>query len=341
MTQAMPDSATGNVSAGDESLAKAEHEPGRGRHADAPTDIPAKGLKDVVWRVASEVIEDRVTLIAAGVTYYLLLAAFPALGVLVTLYGFIADPVAIGVEIRFLANILPPGALDLVLAQLTMLTAQKTSTLSIAFVVSFAVALWSANSGVKALFDAMNIAYGETEKRSLVRLNLMSLGFTVGGLAVVAVLIFAVGIVPVVLAYVRLDSFVETLATWARWPLVLVFVGTGFVMIYRYGPSRENAKLRWISWGAALSTLLWMLASVLFSFYLSNFANYNATYGTLGAFIGTMVWLWISVIILIVGAELNAELEHQTIRDSTTGAPRPLGERGAAMADTIGRRAGD
>lgn len=325
----------------EESVDKAEHEAGHGRHAERPAQIPAKGLKDVFWRVVSEVSEDRVMLIAAGVTYYLLLAAFPALGVLVALYGFIADASTIGKQIGFLSSILPPGALDIVLKQLTTLTTQKTSTLSIAFAVSFLIALWSANGGVKAVFDAMNVAYGETEKRSIFKLNLMSLGFTLGALVVATVLIFAIGILPLVLSYLYLDSATELIAKWVRWPFMLVCVGVANVMVYRYGPSREKAKLRWISWGAIFSTLCWMLASIAFSYYLSNFADYNATYGTLGAVIGFMVWMWISVIILIVGAELNAELEHQTIEDSTTGAPEPLGERGAVMADTIGKSAGD
>jgi membrane protein len=318
---------------------QAERENGRGRHADAPSQIPPKGLKDVFWRLVSEVAEDRVMLIAAGVTYYLLLASFPALGVLVALYGFIADPTTLGTQIGFLASFLPPGALEIVLKQLTTLTAQKTSTLSIAFVVSFLVALWSANGGVKALFDAMNVAYGETEKRSIIRLNLMSLAFTLGALVVATVLIFAIGILPLIFAFFHLDSTVEIVATLVRWPFMLIVVGIASAMIYHYGPSREKAKLRWISWGAVFSSVCWMLASILFSYYLANFANYNATYGTLGAVIGFMVWIWISVIILIVGAELNAELEHQTIRDSTTGSPQPLGERGAVMADTIGRAA--
>jgi membrane protein len=321
----------------DESVDEAEREPGRGRHADAPTQIPPKGLKDVFWRLVSEIVADRVMLIAAGVTYYLLLASFPALGVLVSLYGFIADTTTLGAQIGFLSSVLPPGALDIVLSQLTTLTAQKTSTLSFAFVVSFLIALWSANGGVKALFDAMNVAYGETEKRSIVRLNLMSLAFTLGALAIATVLIFAIGVLPLALAFLHLDNSVELLAKWVRWPFLLVLVGIAIMMIYRYGPSREKAKLRWISWGAIFSTLCWMAASVLFSYYLSNFAHYNATYGTLGAVIGLMVWIWISVIIVIVGAELNAELEHQTISDTTTGAPKPLGERGAVMADTIGK----
>lgn len=320
-----------------EPVSDAEAERGRGRHASGPGQIPLPGWKDVLWRTASEVIEDRVTLIAAGVTYYLLLASFPALGVLVSLYGFVSDPADIGKQIGFLSMVLPPGALDLVLGQLSTLSAQKASTLSIAFVASFAIALWSANSGVKALFDAMNVAYGEEEKRSFVQLNLLSLGFTLATLLLAVVLIAAIGVVPAVLALFRLDSAAEMLAAAARWPLVLIMVWAATIVIYRYGPSRENAKLRWLSWGAAVSAVAWMGASIGFSFYLQNFGHYNITYGTLGALIGFMVWTWLSVVILIVGAELDAELEHQTICDSTTGPPRPIGDRGAVMADTVGK----
>jgi membrane protein len=315
------------------------NDPARGREALSPNEIPAKGLRDVFWRVVQAVIVDRVTLIAAGVTYFLLLSLFPALGALVALYGFIADPVTIIGHIGFLAGIFPPGSFDLILNQLTALTQQKPSTLSFAFVTGLVIALWSANSGMKALFDAMNVAYQEDEKRSIVGLNLLSLAFTIGALLIAIVLIAAIGVLPAALAYLWLDRWQELLARFARWPVVLVCVGCGIAIIYRYGPSREQAKLRWLSWGVVFSTLLWLAASVVFSFYLENFANYNATYGTLGALIGLMVWVWISVIILVVGAELNAELEHQTVRDSTTGPPEPMGERGAFVADTVGKAA--
>ena len=311
----------------------------RGRDANSPNEIPVKGLRDVFWRVVTAVMVDRVTLIAAGVTYFLLLSLFPALGALVALYGFVADPTTIMGHIGFLASVFPPGSFDLILNQLTALTQQKTSTLSFAFVTGLVIALWSANSGMKALFDAMNVAYQEDEKRSLIRLNLLSLAFTFGALIIAIVLIAAIGVLPAALAYLWLDRWQELLARFARWPFILVFVGCGIAVIYRYGPSREQARLKWLSWGVVFSTLLWLAASILFSFYLENFANYNATYGTLGALIGLMVWVWLSVIILIVGAELNAELEHQTLRDSTTGSPQPMGERGAFVADTIGKAA--
>lgn len=313
----------------------------RGRDAEAPQDIPAKGLRDVFWRVVKAIMADRVTLIAAGVTYFMLLSLFPALGALVALYGFVADPTAIMAHIGFLAGVFPPGSFDLIMNQLTSLTQQATSTRSLAFFGGLLVAIWSANSGMKALFDAMNVAYQEDEKRSLVRLNLLSLGFTFCALVVAIILIAAIGVLPAVLKYLWLDDWQEFLARLARWPFIILVFGCGISMIYRYGPSREEAKIRWLSWGVVFSTVLWLVASVLFSFYLENFANYNATYGTLGALIGLMVWVWISVVILIVGAEINAELEHQTRKDSTTGSPKPMGERGAYVADTVGEAARD
>jgi membrane protein len=189
---------------------------------------------------------------------------------------------------------------------------------------------------MKAIFDAMNVAYGEAEKRGIVRLNLVSLAFTLGALIFAAILIAAIGGVPAVLAYIWLDHWQETLIRLLRWPVLLILVAGGISLIYHFGPSREPAKFRWLSWGVVFSTLLWLAASILFSYYLETFADYQATYGALGALIGFMVWTWISVTVLIVGAELNAELEHQTARDTTTGAPLPMGERGAYVADTIG-----
>lgn len=311
-----------------------------GRTAKRPTDIPFPGLKDVFWRVVAEVSNDRVTLIAAGVTYYLLLALFPTLTALVSLYGFVADPGAIGVQVGLLADVLPAGSLDLILNQLKALTSQPASTLSIGFISGLAIALWSAHNGTRALFDAMNIAYGETERRGFFRLTGLAILFTLGAIIVACVIISAIGVLPAVLSYLWLDRWVELLARAARWPVMLALVAGGTMLLYRYGPCREAAQLRWLSWGALFTSIAWLLASLAFSYYLDNFANYNATYGALGALIGFMVWIWMSVIILIIGAEINAELERQTAVDSTTGMPQPMGKRGAFAADTLGEEQG-
>ncbi len=308
----------------------------RGRAADSPSEIPRRGLLDVFWRVFAAVTEDRVTLIAAGVTYYLLLALFPAITVLVSLYGFFSDPAAIADRIGFLSTIMPADGLDIFVGQLRAVTAERGATLSVGLLGGVALALWSANNGIKALFEAMNVAYREEEKRSLVRLNLVSLVFTLAAFVIAIVIIIAMGVVPAVMNFFWLDRWAELIIRFARWPVLLLFVGAGIMALYRFGPSREPAKVRWLTWGAAFATLFWFIASLGVSFYLSNIADYNATYGTLGALIGFMVWTWISAIIVVVGAEINAELEHQTARDSTTGKPRPMGERGAYMADTLG-----
>jgi membrane protein len=312
---------------------------GRGRNADTPSEIPTKGLRDVFWRVYSEVMADRVTLIAAGATYYIVLAIFPGMGVLVSVYGLLTDPSDLTTQMIFLRDVLPPGAYDLLLPQLEALARKGRSELTFAFGGSLLIAFWSATSGAKALFDAINVAYGETEKRSIVRLNLMAFGFTLAAIGAMVVIIAVIGVVPAILKVLYLDRWTETLARVGRWPLILLLTGSATLAVYRYGPSREEAKLRWLTWGAAFSTLAWAATTIAFSAYLINFANYNATYGTLGALVAFMVWIWLSIVILIVGAELNAELEHQTRRDSTTGRPLPMGHRGAVMADTLGKPA--
>ena len=311
----------------------------RGRDADRPSEIPVLGWKDIAWRLWEQFNKDRIMLVAAGATFYLLLALFPALAAFVSLYGFVADPATVADHVAYLGGLLPSGGLDIIRGQLQALARQNNDALGLGFFVGFAVALWSANSGIKAIFDAMNIAYEEEEKRSFLKLNLLSLTFTLGVLLVGIGMLLTVGVVPALLALLRLDAWTEVLVSVARWPLLMLAILTGISLVYRFGPSREHAKWRWLSWGAVIATVVWIAASWLFSFYLQNFADYNATYGSLGAVIGLMMWTWISVIILIVGAAINAEMEHQTACDTTTGAPLPMGKRGAYVADTLGKAA--
>ena len=310
--------------------------PDRGRDARSPSELTMEAWRDILWRVWAEFNADRLTLIAAGATFYLLLALFPALAAFVSLYGFVADPVTIADHIAFLGGLLPAGGYDLIRGQLVSLASQNNVTLSFGFLFGLAFAIWSANNGIKTLFEALNVVYDETEKRSFVALNLLSLLFTLATLVVGILFIVAVGVVPAFLAVVGLGGLEELLISLLRWPILFVAAAAAISILYRHGPSREQAKWRWITWGAIFATALWLLASVLFSWYLANFADYNATYGSLGAVIGFMMWTWISVVILLLGAELDAEMEHQTARDSTTGTPRPMGARGATMADTLG-----
>lgn len=329
----------GRVKTSDRSERPMEDEDNRGRNATVPESIPAKGLRDVFWRVFHEVLDDRVTLIAAGVTFYLLLALFPALAALVAIYGLLADPATMSDHLFELSGLLPPGAFELIADRIKSLVETRSSTLGLTFFVGLAVALWSSHSATLAVFDAMNIAYEEKEKRGFVKLNAIGLCFTICAMLAAALMIGLVAIMPVALSYLWLDQFKEHLALLLRWPLLLVVAGAATAAVYRFGPSREPAKLRWMTWGAALVTLSWFAMSAGFSFYLNHFANYSATYGTLGALIGFLVWTWLSIVILIVGGELNAELEHQTAKDTTTGAPLPMGSRGAYVADTLGEPA--
>lgn len=317
------------------SSSDAEKPDPRGRSARAPSQIPATGWWAVLKRVLYEVGDDRVMLIAAGVTFYLLLALFPALAAFVSLYGFVADPQTIADHIAFLGGFLPSGGVELIEGQLEALMSQDSGSLSVGFLLGVAIAIWSANSGMKSLFDAMNVAYDEDEKRGFLAYNLLSLGFTLAALVVGILFMTLVGVVPALLALFRMEGMTELLIRYLRWPVMLLAVMFAISIIYRFGPSREKAKWRWISWGSALATIVWIATSIGFSWYLENFADYNATYGSLGAVIGFMMWTWISVMILLVGAELNAELEHQTAEDTTTGPEQPMGERGATMADRV------
>ncbi|MBO6783761.1 MAG: YihY/virulence factor BrkB family protein [Alphaproteobacteria bacterium] len=308
----------------------------RGRAAASPTRIPPAGWRDIAKRVISEFGDDRVTLVAAGATFFMLLALFPALAAFVSIYGVVSDPKTLADHIAYLGGLLPAGGLELIEEQLRKLVSRDPAALSAGFVIGLLVALWGANSGVKTLFTAMNVAYDEEEKRGLVRFHLTTLAFTLGAIGIGVALLLSVGVVPVLLDYAGLRDSVEWLISVARWPLVFLVCWIGIALIYRFGPSRTHPKWRWILPGSFAATLLWLAMSVLFSWYLQNFADYSATYGSLGAVVGFMMWTYLSSIVLIMGAELNSEIEHQTAIDSTVGSDRPMGERGAVMADTLG-----
>ncbi|KQT85898.1 YihY/virulence factor BrkB family protein [Aurantimonas sp. Leaf443] len=312
-------------------------EPGRGRDAEGPLSIPYKGWKDILLRVYNSFFEDHVMLIAAGATFYLLLALFPAFAVFVSFYGFVANPATIGDHIAFIGQFLPQAGTELLQSQLERLVTQDPASLSLGFVFGLAFSLWSANNGIKTLFEAMNVAYGEQERRSFLKLNAVAFCFTLGAVAVGILLFTAVGVVPIVMAIFGLSSLTDLFIAALRWPLVFLVVTGSIAMIYRYGPSRNRARWIWVMFGAVLTSTIWLAASIGFSWYLQNFANYNATYGSLGAVIGFMMWVWISSTIFIVGAEINAEMEHQTALDTTNLPPKPIGQRGARVADTIGK----
>jgi membrane protein len=308
----------------------------RGRQAASPSQIPARGWKDILWRVYENIGDHRLLALAAGMTYYSLLAVFPALAALVAIYGLFSDPSSIAKHFDEIAGFIPGGAADVAREQLTRVATKGERTLGFTFAIGLAISLWSANAAMKALFDTLNIVYGEREKRSFLKLNAMSLGFTIGGIAFVLAALGSIIVTPVVLRHVGLPNATELLVRVGRWPALFVALALALACIYRFGPNREAPRWTWITWGSTGATILWVAASALFSWYATNFGTFNETYGSLGAAIGFMTWLWISAIVILLGAELNAEMEHQTARDTTTGAPKPLGVRGAKMADTVG-----
>jgi len=311
-------------------------EPGRGRLAETPSDIPARGWKDILLRIYAKIGEDRVVALAAGVTFYSILALFPAIAALVSLYGLFADPGTIASHLDSLAGVLPGGAVQIIGDELHRLTSQPNEALGLTFVVGLAISLWSANAGLKSIIDALNLVYAEQEKRGFIRLNAVSLAFTAAAIGFVLLALGALVVLPLALEYLGIATLADALIRWLRWPGLLLVVMFGLLLIYRYGPSREEARWRWLTPGSVVAAVLWLVASVLFSWYAANFGSYNKTYGSLGAAIGFMIWIWISTIVILLGAEIDAEMEHQTVRDTTTGAPKPLGLRGAAMADTVG-----
>jgi membrane protein len=330
----------GEPTAKDEALSlqvRRARQPGRGRQARSPLEIPWTGWKDIIWRSWQEIGSDRLLAVAGGVVFYGLLALFPAITALVSSYGLFADAATIGRHLAFAAALMPEGAFGIVEEQINRIAAQGGGGLSAGFAFGLLLAIWSANAGMKAIMDALNVIYDEDEKRGFVRLNLMSLVLTVGALSVLLLAIASVIVFPLMLNWIGLGGAAEWTVAVLRWPALLILVMFGLAVLYRFGPSRREARWQWLSVGAAVAMLLWLAASVLFSWYLSNFADYNATYGSLGAGIGLMMWLWLSVIAILLGAELNSEIEHQTARDSTVGRDKPLGRRNAVMADSVGK----
>jgi membrane protein len=274
---------------------------------------PAPGTprwRDVAIAVGKGVSANRIFLVAAGVTFYAILALFPAIAGLVSIYGLFANPSTIAGHLDTLAGVAPSGAVDVIRDQLTRLASQNGTTLGLGFLVSLVVALWFSNSGMTALFDALNVVYEEQERRGLVRYYASTLMFTLGAIALVLMSIAIIVAIPIVLNCIPNASVTAILLAIVRWPLLLALAATALAILYRWGPCRAP-RWRWIWFSAAAAALVWLAVSALFSWYVSHFGSYNRTYGSLGAIFGFMTWMWLSMVVVLVGAKLDAELQHR------------------------------
>jgi len=314
-------------------------DPGRGRLAQRPEHIPHKGWTDIFWRVGVAYFGDRVGFVAGGVTFFIILSLFPTLATFVTIYGLFADPTDANSRLAFAYSVLPPNVAGFIGGEMQRLAENSNTQLTLTLIWTLALSLWTANGGVKTLFYGLNVAYHEIEKRNIVRYNLICFAFTLSGLAAVLASAALVVGVPVVLAVVGLADEWARLAP-LRWPLLFMVYVAALAMIYRFGPCRQRARWRWLTPGALFAATLSVLVSFLFSWFLTTFVRTDS-YGPLAALMGFLLWTWMSVQIILMGAELNAEIEHQTAMDTTTGGPLPLGERGAVVADTVGPRRGN
>ena len=284
-------------------------------HHENPKAIGPKGWKDIVLRVYRDIGKHRLLALAAGVTFYSILAIFPAIAALVGVYGLFADPTTISTHLDSVSDLLPGGAIDVIKDQMTRIASHGKSTSGLTFLMGLAVSLWSANAGLKALFDALNLVHGEEEKRGFIKLNLVSLTFTILAIVFAIFALAAVVVAPVALNLAGFGRATEMLVEFGRWPVLFFVVALVLALIYRHGPCRPNPRWKWITWGSALASLAWIALSVIFSWYAANFGSYNETYGSLGAIMGFMVWLWLSTIVVLLGTEIDAVMEDRTPHD--------------------------
>jgi membrane protein len=307
----------------------------RGRAADQPTGIPKKGWLEVLWRTKAEINNDNLSVIAAGVAFFAFLSIPAILTATVALWGLVSDPEGIQAQIGQLAGVLPGEVRAILVDQLTAIATNSDTTLGWTVILSIGFALWSASKGTRSAITAMNVAYEEKEERGFLKLTATTLLLTFGAVMTVIVALFCVAGIPALLAGLNLPGWIEWTAQILRWPLLAGVSLVALAVLYRVAPDRNSPRWTWVTPGSLVSTALLLAASAGFSYYVSSFGKYNETYGSLGGVVVLLLWLYISAFIILLGGELNSELEHQTAKDTTVGPPKPLGQRDAAMADTV------
>ncbi|PZX16221.1 membrane protein [Palleronia aestuarii] len=309
----------------------------RGRDAARPQEIPKAGWRDIALRVKDEITRDHVSVVAAGVAFFGLLAIFPAIAAMMSIAGLFLDPSQVQEQLASVLSILPENAASILESQASDVASSSDTSIGLTAAFGLVLTLYSASKGMTTLMEGMNIAYDEEEKRGFVMQYVTALLLTV--LLIIGLILALVGtvVIPALAGRLGLPESVVTLVTYGRWLLLALFTFGGLAVLYRFGPSRSNPEWRWVSTGAVVATVIWILGSIAFSIYVQNFGSYNESYGALGGVIILLTWLWLSSFIVLLGAELNSEMEHQTERDTTTGPNEPMGERGAVKADTTGR----
>jgi membrane protein len=325
--------AAGIESPGDADIAK-QH--GRGRTARHPTEIPPRGWWDVSWRAVKRFSDDNITLIAGGLAMYGLLSVFPALAAMVSIYGIFATPGDVINQMSAFAGVLPPGVWQIFNTELQSITKTEQSTLTVAALLSLVVALWSARAAMSSLMTATNIAYREREKRGFIKTTLLALAFTVGAILGFLVMLTLGVAIPLALSAFGAGEWSKAAISVLRGALLWVVLVLGLAVVYRYAPAREHARWRWVTPGSIFAATMCLLASALFAFYVTNFAGYAKTYGALGGVVVLLMWFYICSVVVLMGAEMNAEMERQTVKDTTDLGDAPLGQRGAFAADTVG-----
>jgi membrane protein len=311
----------------------------RGRRAGRPGEIPRKGWKDILLRVKEEQKKDNLSIVAAGVAFYALLALFPALATLISIYGIFADPAQVQQQIAELSGFLPQETRQLLSEQISRIASTSSGALGIGAIGGLLVSLWSANKGMKALMTALDIVYNEDETRGFFKINGISLLLTFVGILTAVISLALIAVIPVILEFIGIPGPIQAAVAIGRWPFLALVIVLLLGVLYRYAPNRDEPQWKWVSWGSVAATVLWIAVSLLFSFYVSNFGSYNKTYGSMGAIIILLMWFFLTAYAVLIGAELNAEMEHQTGKDTTRGEARPMGDRDAHVADTLGRKA--
>lgn len=307
----------------------------RGHNAEKPKQIPRKGWKDIASRVKDQLTKDHIFLLSAGIAFYFSLAIFPAIAAALSIYGLIMELAQVEQQMSQIANFLPEQPHQMISNILERQSEKPESTLGWSLVLSILISLWSVNKGTKAVFEGVNITYNEIDKRGFFKLTAVTLLFTIGGIIVGFIAIAMVVAFPALIDKIGLPSTLETIIQILRWPILALIVISALAAVYKVAPYRKSPEFKWTSWGAIIATVFWLVGSLLFNLYVKNFNSFDETYGSFAAIIILMLWFFLSAFIVLLGAEINSEMEHQTSRDTTTGEDKLMGKRGGYHADHV------